>query len=200
MQLDGLDDEDTRHKVYIYDLDDELSSDGESSCTSSDDGGAGARLAFLPDVEKHLLRSRIPPSVLRAGGGVGGEGRPPAAAGMQLVLYREPAALTVPEERDGVRRAVIEARHRLRERQRQGDECAGAADADADADADGDRDANAAAAAGSVPAAGTSSSSPTPSPSPSPAPPLDSGYYRHYYGDLGQNGNVNDDPDAMEMD
>ncbi|KAK7751184.1 hypothetical protein SLS62_006868 [Diatrype stigma] len=103
MQLD-----DTKHKVYIYNLDDELasSSDGESSA----DEGQQGRLMFLPDIQKHLLQNRIPPSVL-----ANPEGE---LAGMQLVLYREPASLSVPEEHDSVRRAVIEARHRLREKQR----------------------------------------------------------------------------------
>ncbi|RYP07822.1 hypothetical protein DL764_002277 [Monosporascus ibericus] len=101
MQLD-----DTKHKVYIYDLDDELSSsDGDES---SDE----ARLVFLPDIEKHLLQKRIPPSVL-----ANPEGE---LAGMQLVLYREPTSLTVPEERDSVRRAIVEARQRLREKLQQG--------------------------------------------------------------------------------
>lgn len=103
MQLD-----DTKHKVYIYNLDDELasSSDGESSA----DEGQQGRLMFLPDIQKHLLQNRIPPSVL-----ANSEGE---LAGMQLVLYREPESLSVPEEHDSVRRAVIEARNRLREKQR----------------------------------------------------------------------------------
>lgn len=71
MQLD-----DTKHKVYIYDLDAELS-DSESS----DDG----KLIFLPDIQKHLRETRIPPSVL-----ANSEGE---LAGMnnQLVLYNVPA-------------------------------------------------------------------------------------------------------------
>ncbi|KAK3060173.1 hypothetical protein LTS18_009149, partial [Coniosporium uncinatum] len=35
----------------------------------------------------------------------------------QLVLYRVPESLTVPAERDSVRKAIIEARERARERQ-----------------------------------------------------------------------------------
>ena len=38
---------------------------------------------------------------------------------MQMVLYSDPKSLTVPEEKDGVRRAIIEARHRVREKQKQ---------------------------------------------------------------------------------
>lgn len=96
MQLD-----DTKHKVYIYNIDDELSSDSESE--------ADGKLVFLPDIEKRLRDSRIPPSVLANQDG--------ELAGMQLVLYSDPKSLSVPEEKDGVRKAIIEARRRLREGQ-----------------------------------------------------------------------------------
>lgn len=106
MQLD-----ESKHKVYIYDLDAELS-DGESS---SDEG----KLVFLPDIAKHLRQqSRIPPRVLANNDG--------ELAGMQLVLYSEPKSLTVPEAQDSVRKAIVEARARLRNKQ------SGGADADAD--------------------------------------------------------------------
>ncbi|KAL9574481.1 hypothetical protein ACKAV7_001346 [Fusarium commune] len=97
MQLD-----DSKHKVYIFNMDDELSSDSES-----DDPG---KLVFLPDIEKHLRASRIPPSVL-----ANSEGE---LAGMQVVLYSDPKSLTVPEDKDSVRKAIIESRNRTRELQR----------------------------------------------------------------------------------
>jgi len=97
MELD-----DTKHKVYIYNLDDELSSESEA-----EDG----KLVFLPDIEKHLRDNRIPPSVLASPDG--------ELAGMQLVLYSEPASLSVPEEQDSVRKAIVEARARVREKQRE---------------------------------------------------------------------------------
>ncbi|RSL59199.1 hypothetical protein CEP53_005889 [Fusarium sp. AF-6] len=97
MQLD-----DSKHKVYIYNIDDELSSDSES-----DDPG---KLVFLSDIEKHLRVNRIPPAVL-----ANSEGE---LAGMQLVLYSDPKSLTVPEDKDSVRKAIIESRHRTREQQR----------------------------------------------------------------------------------
>ncbi|CVK84254.1 uncharacterized protein FMAN_01364 [Fusarium mangiferae] len=97
MQLD-----DSKHKVYIYNIDDELSSDSES-----DDPG---KLVFLPDIEKHLRANRIPPSVL-----ANSEGE---LAGMQVVLYSDPKSLTVPEDKDSVRKAIIESRNRTRELQR----------------------------------------------------------------------------------
>ncbi|KAI5865887.1 hypothetical protein GGS23DRAFT_594052 [Durotheca rogersii] len=99
MQLD-----DTKHKVYIYDLEDELSDSGNES---DRDG----KLVFLPDIEKHLRRNRIPPAVLA--------NRDGELAGMQVVLYREPESLTVAPEHDSVRKVIIEARQRARERQRE---------------------------------------------------------------------------------
>jgi len=100
MQLD-----DSKYKVYIYNIDDELSSsDNESD-------SADAKLVFLPDIEKHLRNSRIPAHLL--------DPRPDPSewAGKELVLYREPSSISVPEERDSVRKAILEARARARERQ-----------------------------------------------------------------------------------
>ncbi|KAI0976759.1 hypothetical protein F4678DRAFT_456036 [Xylaria arbuscula] len=115
MQLD-----DTKYKVYIYDIDAELSSadensESESSLPGSPTSGRG-RLVFLPDIEKHLSRSRIPPAVLANNDG--------ELAGhnindMQMVLYSEPSSLTVPREHDSVRKAILEARARARERQKE---------------------------------------------------------------------------------
>ncbi|KAI0126624.1 hypothetical protein BJ170DRAFT_413502 [Xylariales sp. AK1849] len=100
MQLDDPKQDSSKHKVYIYDLDAELSDSGES-----DDG----KLVFLPDIEKHILQNRIPPSVLANKDG--------ELAGMQMVLYSEPTSLTVPEEQDSVRKAILEARARVRRKQ-----------------------------------------------------------------------------------
>ncbi|KAF6833396.1 hypothetical protein CPLU01_05590 [Colletotrichum plurivorum] len=97
MQLD-----EDKYKVYIYDIDDELS----SSESEADEG----KLVFLPDIEKHLRATRIPPSIL-----ANDEGQ---LAGMQMVLYNEPTSLTVPQEQDSVRKAIVESRARMRERQR----------------------------------------------------------------------------------
>lgn len=97
MKLDN-----TKHKVYIYNIDDELSSEDDDA--TSDDG----RLVFLPDIEKHLRANRIPPQILANADG--------ELAGMQLILYSDPKSLSVPEEQDGVRKAIIEARQRLRDK------------------------------------------------------------------------------------
>ncbi|KAM0335283.1 hypothetical protein ACHAQA_000328 [Verticillium albo-atrum] len=105
--------DDTKHKVYIYSLDDELS----SSDSDPDDG----KLVFLPDIERHLRAARL---IDHPGAPPLSVPRPiPAApdgslAGMQVVLYQDPASLTVPSEKDGVRKAIIESRARTRARQR----------------------------------------------------------------------------------
>lgn len=107
--------DDTSHKVYIYNLDDELSSENESE--NEDREG---RLVFLPDIEKHLRANRMPlplssvprPILPNKDGQL---------AGMQLVLYSDgPSSITVPEEQDSVRKAVLEARARVRQRQAEG--------------------------------------------------------------------------------
>ncbi|KAL2122836.1 hypothetical protein VTJ04DRAFT_3291 [Mycothermus thermophilus] len=107
MQLD-----DSKYKVYIYNLDDELSSsDNESDASAADD--KNNKVIFHPDVEKHLRANRIPTHVL--------DPRPDPRsemAGKELVLYSEPTSLSVPVEHDSVRKAIIEARARARERQR----------------------------------------------------------------------------------
>ncbi|TLD16435.1 uncharacterized protein PgNI_00394 [Pyricularia grisea] len=102
MQLD-----DDKYKVYIYNIDDELSSDSEPEPDQASDG----RLIFLPDVEKHLLRTRIPPVPRPILPNADGE-----LAGKQLVLYSVPSSLSVPEEQDSVRRAILDARARSRAR------------------------------------------------------------------------------------
>ncbi|KAL1841257.1 hypothetical protein VTJ49DRAFT_7259 [Mycothermus thermophilus] len=121
MQLD-----DSKYKVYIYNLDDELSSsDNESDTSSSADNSnnTNGKLVFLPDIEKHLRANRIPTRVLQ-------DPRPdPRAelAGKELVLYSVPTSLSVPAEQDSVRKAIIEARARARERQKAELEMAAAA-------------------------------------------------------------------------
>jgi hypothetical protein len=90
--------EDTKHKVYIYDLDKELAEE------ESDED----RPIFLPDIEKHL--HKIPKHIL-----IGDDAK--AMANMQMVLYNVPTSLTVPVEQDSVHRAIAESRQRTRARQ-----------------------------------------------------------------------------------
>ncbi|GAB7341939.1 hypothetical protein MBLNU457_g0243t1 [Dothideomycetes sp. NU457] len=88
--------DDTKDRVYIYDLDDELA-DIESE---------EEKLIFLPDIEKKL--SKIPKHVLT--------GKKDEEEGLELVLYGVPTSLTVPAEQDSVRRAIGEARQRARDK------------------------------------------------------------------------------------
>lgn len=94
--------EDTKDKVYIYDLDSELAeleSDEETPI-------------FIPDIEKHL--NKIPKQVLMSQ-------QPHVLANNQLVLYGVPSSLSLSAEQDSVRKAIIETRARAREKQASGD-------------------------------------------------------------------------------
>jgi len=88
--------DDTKDRVYIYDLDDELAD------IESDE----ERLIFLPDIEEKL--SKIPQHVLT--------GKREDQEGQELVLYSVPSSLTVPAEQDTVRRAIVESRQRARDK------------------------------------------------------------------------------------
>ncbi|KAI1091850.1 hypothetical protein F5B19DRAFT_250843 [Rostrohypoxylon terebratum] len=163
MQLD-----DSKHKVYIYNMDDELSE------SESDSEG---RLVFIPDIEKHLMQHRIPPSVLANKDG--------ELAGMQLVLYSEPSSLTVPKEQDSVRKAILEARQRVRDRQKE------------------EREQQ--AGSGSIPPSSSSAPS-TPTSSVFDTVDMSSSIngtpngYENHNGYNGYGGSYNNDPDAMELD
>lgn len=90
--------EDTKDKVYIFDLNKEL-----AEVESGEDTPV-----FIPDIEKHIMK--LPKSVL-----IGDDVK--AAANKQMILYRPPSSLTVPAEKDNVRKAIIESRRRAQEKQ-----------------------------------------------------------------------------------
>ncbi len=105
MQLDN-----TANKVYIYNIDDELS-DSDSSSDES-------KLIFLPEIERRLRNTRLPPTILANDEGeLAGRN-----LNTDLVLYNVPSSLSVPEDRDSVRKAIIETRARAREKQRKNQE------------------------------------------------------------------------------
>ncbi|KAI1115694.1 hypothetical protein F5Y14DRAFT_460198 [Nemania sp. NC0429] len=114
MQLDN-----TKHKVYIYDLDAELSSADENSETESIPGSPNSgrgRITFMSDMKKHLRQ--IPPAVFaNSRGELAGHN----INDMQMVLYSEPSSLTVPREQDSVRKAILEARARARQKLKDGE-------------------------------------------------------------------------------
>lgn len=89
--------DDTKDRVYIHDLDEELAD------IESDE----QRLIFLPDIEKQL--SKIPNHILRGTLAASEEHQ-------ELVLYSVPSSLSVPAEKDSVRKAILESRQRAREK------------------------------------------------------------------------------------
>lgn len=91
MQVD-----DTKDKIYIHNLDDEIASvEAEES------------MIFLPDIEKKIRQ--IPKHILT------GDLQPTAEN--QMVIYGVPPSLSVPKDNDSVRKAILECRARAREKQ-----------------------------------------------------------------------------------
>lgn len=91
--------EETPHRIFIQDLDKELAeieSDEENPI-------------FLADIEKHM--NKIPKFLLTH------DKKLKPTETNQLVLYNVPMSLTVPQEQDNVRKAIVEARARIRENQ-----------------------------------------------------------------------------------
>jgi len=105
--------EDTPQKIYIHNLEDELAEVGDNSTLNSD----SEQLVFLPDIERHLnnLSKRTLMGQLRSDDDIAN--RTTGSAENALVLYGVPTSLTVPVERDNVRKAILESRARARERQ-----------------------------------------------------------------------------------
>jgi len=91
--------EDTKDRVYIHDLDEELAE------LESDD----EHPIFIPDIEKHLIR--IPHAILF------NDDDKKKRDSMQLILYNVPSSISVPENKDSVRKAILESRQRARQNQ-----------------------------------------------------------------------------------
>lgn len=100
-------DNDNSHVVFIRDIDEELGND------DSDDNGKKG-LIFVPDIEKRLTRI---PYALANGGSSKVSELASFGTSQALVLYSVPSSLSVSREQDSVRRAIIEARARIRQRQ-----------------------------------------------------------------------------------
>ena len=88
--------DDTRDKVYIHDLESEI-----AQIEAEEPRGI-----FLPDIERKI--SAIPQQLLQSRND---------NANTQMVLYQVPSSISVPEEQDHVRKAIIAARARARELQ-----------------------------------------------------------------------------------
>jgi len=99
---DSMNVDDTRHRVYVQNLDAELA---EIEANEPEE-----RLIFLPDIEKHF--SRIPEHLLAAPQ----DAISAAQQQQELVLYSVPKSLTVDESQDSVRKAILEARQRARDK------------------------------------------------------------------------------------
>lgn len=99
-------DNDNSHVVFIHDIDEEL---------GSDDGDENDKkgLIFVPDIEKRL--TRIPYALVNGESSKISE--PSSGTSQALVLYTVPSSLSVSREQDNVRRAIIEARARIRQKQ-----------------------------------------------------------------------------------
>ncbi|KAG9796346.1 hypothetical protein KCU88_g143, partial [Aureobasidium melanogenum] len=96
--------DDTPHRVIISDLDAEIA--------QIEAAEAEARSAvFLPDIDKKV--SSIPSRVLNNNL----KSSPPPPPTNALVLYREPTSISIPEEMDVVRKAIVAARARARQKQ-----------------------------------------------------------------------------------
>ena len=96
--------DDTTDRVFIQDLDAELAN---VSDTDEED-----RVIFLPDIERRL--NKVPRQALA-------RERDEEASRQQVVLYSIPHSLSVSKEQDSVRKAILEARARVREQQRKTD-------------------------------------------------------------------------------
>lgn len=96
--------DDTPHRVIINDLDAEIAQ-------IEADEAAAASTVFLPDVDKKV--SSIPQRLLQNRQAAS----PTENSNTALVLYQDPASLSIPEDNDMVRMAIIAARARAREKQ-----------------------------------------------------------------------------------
>jgi len=88
--------DDTKDRVFIHDLDEEL-----ANLTPEEE-----KLVFLPDIDREL--TRLPRSILL--------GNEPKRKN-EVVLYKVPESLSIPQEEDSIRKAMLESRERAREKQ-----------------------------------------------------------------------------------
>ena len=98
--------DDTADRIWVHDLDAEIAEIEAEEARERERiqlSGAGSQYAKIPD---HLLKQNNKSNF--------------PAPSMQMVLYRDPISISVPEEADAVRKTIMEARRRVRERQLEG--------------------------------------------------------------------------------
>lgn len=89
--------DETKDRIVIHDLEAEI----------AEIEAAEPKTMFLPDIDKKV--SAIPQRLLQNQSG--------NTDNTQMILYEVPSSLSVPKEKDAVRRAIIAARARAREGQ-----------------------------------------------------------------------------------
>lgn len=96
--------DDTSDRIWVHDLDAEIAEiEAEEARKKSEallSNTAGQDIGKIP---QHLLKSNT----------AHGDAR----SNMQMILYRDPISISVPEEHDAVRKTIIEARRRVRQKQ-----------------------------------------------------------------------------------
>ncbi len=106
------------HRMVITDLDAEIA---EIEASEREEQEREQEHAFfLPDeIEKEV--SGVPAHILRASPSSNGRASQVNTGGdsQALILYRDPFSISVPEDEDAVKKAVVEARRRMRERQKE---------------------------------------------------------------------------------
>lgn len=96
--------DDTNDRIWVHDLDAEIAEIEAEEARKKNEAllntTAGQEIGRIP---QHLLKSNT--------------AHGDAQSNMQMILYRDPISISVPEEHDAVRKTIIEARRRMREKQ-----------------------------------------------------------------------------------
>lgn len=101
---EGMMVDDTTDRTWVHDLDAEIAEiEAEEARHQNENLLNTAADQEVGKIPQHLLRGNTPYS--------------DAQSNMQMILYRDPISISVPEEHDAVRKTIIEARRRMREKQ-----------------------------------------------------------------------------------
>ena len=97
--------DETGDRVWVHDLNAEIAEIEAEEARQREEIGLSETGQEYAKIPEHLLRQN----------GNGSSSNP--AADMQMILYRDPISISVPEKDDAVRKTIIEARQRMREKQ-----------------------------------------------------------------------------------